>query len=139
MPPKKKPATGVLGRSIIRNRFGRNRPTENDTRLVRQLPYHTSLTAQHTTDYDDTPKWVQLQSITQENDLDAFLRTAELAGTEFTAERLNVTVITASSSNNPFILSAEKEKEMLQKMRQNQDKLNVPRRYVYRSTRVIDA
>jgi len=28
---------------------------------------------------------VNLASITQENDLDAFLRTAEMAGTEFTA------------------------------------------------------
>jgi hypothetical protein len=36
-------------------------------------------------DVDDSPKWVSLQSITQENDLDAFLRNAELAGTEFTA------------------------------------------------------
>jgi large subunit GTPase 1 len=34
---------------------------------------------------DDRPNWLKMQSITQENDLDEFLRTAELAGTEFTA------------------------------------------------------
>lgn len=38
----------------------------------------------HTTDIEE-PKWVKMQSITQENDLEAFLSTAELAGTEFTA------------------------------------------------------
>ena len=29
--------------------------------------------------------WTRFQSITQENDLEAFLNTAQLAGTEFTA------------------------------------------------------
>jgi hypothetical protein len=46
---------------------------------------------------------------------------------------LNVTVISAQQQNitsNPFLLSKEKEREMLQKMRQNQDKLTVPRRCV---------
>jgi large subunit GTPase 1 len=43
------------------------------------------LVTQHTTDVNEGPKWVKMQSITQENDLDAFLSTAALAGTDFTA------------------------------------------------------
>jgi large subunit GTPase 1 len=43
---------------------------------------------QHTTETDEGPNWVKLQSVTQEGDLDAFLHTAELAGTEFTAGML---------------------------------------------------
>lgn len=34
---------------------------------------------------DDGASWTRMQSITQENDLEAFLNTAQLAGTEFTA------------------------------------------------------
>ena len=42
---------------------------------------------QHTTEMDDSHSaaWTRFQSITQENDLEAFLNTAQLAGTEFTA------------------------------------------------------
>lgn len=44
---------------------------------------HVNLTPmQYTTDIDTTTR---LQSITQERDLDEFLSTAQLAGTQFTA------------------------------------------------------
>lgn len=50
----------------------------------------------------DYEQAVNMKSITEENDLDAFLASAELAGTDFTAERLNVTVV---SGRLPCILS----------------------------------
>jgi len=41
----------------------------------------------HTTDVDDGLDWnrINLKSVTEQNTLDEFLSTAELAGTEFTA------------------------------------------------------
>ncbi|KAJ2022068.1 hypothetical protein H4S03_009586, partial [Coemansia sp. S3946] len=85
MAPRAKMSSG-LGKSIIRKRFeGKRRPTEHDTEL-------------HTTDLDDGPAWTKLQSITQQGDIEEFLHTAELAGTEFTAERMNVKIISADES-----------------------------------------
>ena len=46
-----------------------------------------SCTQLHTTDLDDGYDWnkINLKSVTEENTLDEFLATAEMAGTEFTA------------------------------------------------------
>ena len=72
---------------------------------------------------------LKCQSITQENDLDAFLRTAELAGTEFQAERLNVKVIpTQTTAIHPNLLSPSELAQMHSKMLQHQDQLRIPRR-----------
>ncbi|KAJ3545803.1 hypothetical protein NM688_g5585 [Phlebia brevispora] len=81
----------------------------------------------YTTDIDSTTR---LQSITQERDLDAFLSTATLAGTEFTAERRNVKIINAPSGTqqNPYLLSEEEEKKTLRKHEENKKRLRVPRR-----------
>ena len=70
---KKKQGQSSLGRSIIRDRFRHaHQPRNADGSLL------------HTTDIAD-PYTRDLRSVTQEGDLDEFLRTAELAGTEFTA------------------------------------------------------
>jgi large subunit GTPase 1 len=94
MPRANKP-TGALGRAVIRSRFkGQKAIGIDEGKLVRivTLFFQWSLFAwlliiieQHTTDTNEGPNWVKLQSVTQEGDLDAFLHTAELAGTEFTA------------------------------------------------------
>ena len=48
----------------------------------------------HTSELEDGYEWgrLNLQSVTEQNQLDDFLATAELAGTEFTAEKLNIEV-----------------------------------------------
>lgn len=49
----------------------------------------------HTSELDDGYDWGRLknlQSVTEQNQLDDFLATAELAGTEFAAEKLNIEV-----------------------------------------------
>ncbi|KAJ1858592.1 hypothetical protein GGF49_000662 [Coemansia sp. RSA 1853] len=105
-----------LGRSIIRKRFeGKRRPTENDTEL-------------HMADLDDGPSWTKLQSITQQGDLEEFLHTAELAGTEFTAERMNVKIVSTNRTSNPYLLTADEEAAALQRHRENRNRLKVPRR-----------
>ncbi|KAL1917031.1 uncharacterized protein VTP21DRAFT_5229 [Calcarisporiella thermophila] len=111
--PKSKKNAG-LGKAIIRDRFKGARPRDGDTQL-------------HTAELDDGPSWTKLQSVTQERDLDAFLNTAQLAGTEFTAERLNIKVVTNSYSN-PFLLTPEKEQETLKKHEDFKERLTVPRR-----------
>ncbi|KAJ2787467.1 hypothetical protein GGI15_000712 [Coemansia interrupta] len=116
MPPRSK-VNSSLGKAIIRKRFeGKRRPTDRDTEL-------------HTTDMDDGPSWTKLQSITQQGDLEEFLHTAELAGTEFTAERMNVKIIAANDKAvNPYLLSAAEEAQTLQRHREHGDMLRVPRR-----------
>ncbi|KAJ2084453.1 hypothetical protein H4R24_000083 [Coemansia sp. RSA 988] len=105
-----------LGKAIIRKRFeGQRRPTERDTEL-------------HTVDLNDGPSWTKLQSITQQGDLEEFLHTAELAGTEFTAERMNVKIVSSSQARNTYLLSAEEEAQALKRHRENRDRLLVPRR-----------
>jgi len=46
----------------------------------------------HTTELDDGLDWnrINLKSVTEENTLDEFLSTAELAGTEFTAGKYEI-------------------------------------------------
>ncbi|GAA5813384.1 hypothetical protein MFLAVUS_006862 [Mucor flavus] len=115
MPPPKKKPTSSLGRAVIRSRFQGQKAIALDEGVL------------HTTEAAEGPKWVKMQSITQENDLDAFLSTAALAGTDFTAERLNVKVI-QNDYQNPFLISEQEEKERIVKQDANIDKLSVPRR-----------
>lgn len=92
MPPAKKKQTSSLGRAVIKSRFqGQKAIALDEGKLVSFLPHvnaptHSfTIAIQHTTEVNEGPKWVKMQSITQENDLDAFLSTAALAETDFTA------------------------------------------------------
>ncbi|KAH9049549.1 P-loop containing nucleoside triphosphate hydrolase protein [Lactarius hengduanensis] len=114
MAPKVKSSnTSGLGRAII-NRKARDARQMNESGM-------------YTTDADSTSR---LQSVTQEKDLDEFLNTAQLAGTEFTAERRNLKIIKASvnTSQNPFLLSEQEEMSTLKKHGENKQRLRVPRR-----------
>lgn len=89
--------------------------------------------ANHTTDGGThQPSWMKLRSVTHEGDLEEFLNTAQMADTDFTAERRNVTVVSAPSSSqkrhNPYLLSGEEEAEVRRKQDQNRSRLRVPRR-----------
>ncbi|THV06027.1 P-loop containing nucleoside triphosphate hydrolase protein [Dendrothele bispora CBS 962.96] len=81
----------------------------------------------YTTDIDSTSR---LKSVTQERDLEEFLNTAQLAETDFTAERRNLRVIQAGPSavHNPYLLSEQEEKKTLRKFEENKQRLRVPRR-----------
>ncbi|KAJ1917520.1 hypothetical protein H4219_003153 [Mycoemilia scoparia] len=114
MPPKSKTLKGNLGRAIIKKRFQGRDPDDYTATL-------------HSTELPDGPSWTRLQSITQQGDLEEFLHTAELAGTEFTAERGNIKIISTQDAN-PFLLTPEEEKLTLQKHKLNEEKLKIPRR-----------
>ncbi|KIJ64999.1 hypothetical protein HYDPIDRAFT_124392 [Hydnomerulius pinastri MD-312] len=114
MPPRQKNQNpSGLGRAII------NRKTK-DARERQESGLYT-------TELDSTSR---LKSVTQERDLDEFLNTAQLAGTEFTAERRNVKIIqsSAGSTQNPYLLTDAEEQSTLLKHQANKERLRVPRR-----------
>lgn len=79
----------------------------------------------HTTDLDDGYDWARLHSVTEQGDLDEFLATAELAGTEFTAERRNVSFVAEARSALPD----EAELAAIRRAQDtHRDTLKVPRR-----------
>lgn len=73
-----------------------------------------------------------LSSVTQENDLDEFLSTAQLAETDFSAERQNIKVVSdpnlTAAAHNPYLLTPQQEAEIRKKQRENVERLQVPRR-----------
>lgn len=106
-----------LGRSIQNARANENR--------VEFLPDGEM---RFTTDKHEA-NWVKLRSVTQENALDEFLNTAELADTDFTADKYaQVKIIKVDTSVNPYLLTKEQEKKIREVQQQHENKLTVPRR-----------
>ncbi|KAI9355901.1 P-loop containing nucleoside triphosphate hydrolase protein [Zopfochytrium polystomum] len=114
-----------LGRTLIKNRF---KSAASSGHRLKENPDGSIV--KHTTDINDNALNSKMQSITQENDLEAFLAHATLAGTEFTAERLQIQVV-SKGYKNPFLLSETEEQETLAKHKQFQNELTVPRRPVW--------
>ncbi|KNZ75676.1 Large subunit GTPase 1, partial [Termitomyces sp. J132] len=112
-PKTKNPNPSGLGRAIINRKV-------KDARRQQESGFYTS-------DIDSSQR---LRSVTQERDLDEFLNTAQLAGTEFTAERRNVKIIQQSTnaSQNPYLLSEQEERNTIKKHAENKERLRVPRR-----------
>ena len=69
-----------------------------------------------------------MRSVTEQPALDEFLSTAELAGTDFTAEKLNNVKIIHTDQRNPYLLSAAEERSAFKKQAANKNRLTVPRR-----------
>uniref|UniRef100_A0A1E1XFH0 Large subunit GTPase 1 homolog n=1 Tax=Amblyomma aureolatum TaxID=187763 RepID=A0A1E1XFH0_9ACAR len=111
---KKKHGSG-LGRSLIKQK-----PT---SRL-----YDAS--ALHTTELNDGYDWgrANVASITEQNDLEEFLATAELAGTDFTAEKQNVTVVSMGGGVVHGVLSEQERASLRDLHEMHRDLLRIPRR-----------
>lgn len=75
---------------------------------------------------------LNLQSVTEESSFHDFLRTAELAGTEFQAEKLNISFVNPKSSAG--LLTGAQKDEMKQKHVDKKDLLKIPRRPKWQST-----
>jgi large subunit GTPase 1 len=69
-----------------------------------------------------------MRSVTEQGALDDFLSTAELAGTDFTAEKMNNVKIIHKDQKNPYLLSAKEERNVKRKHKENKERLTVPRR-----------
>ncbi|KAM4549314.1 large subunit GTPase 1 homolog [Odontesthes bonariensis] len=115
---KKKPGGGAggLGRSLIKERLQAGRGTKrNDSWL-------------HTSELNDGYDWgrLNLQSVTEQNSMDDFLATAEMAGTEFVAEKLNIKFVPAEARAG--LLTAEEKTRLKQLHEENKHFLRIPRR-----------
>lgn len=117
MGKKKSGAGGVgLGRALIKERLTAGRGyRRNDTWL-------------HTTELNDGYDWgrLNLQSVTEQSSLDDFLATAELAGTEFVAEKLNIKFVPAEARAG--LLTPEESKRIKKLHEENKQFLRIPRR-----------
>lgn len=69
-----------------------------------------------------------MRSVTEQAALDEFLSTAELAGTDFTAEKMNNVKIIQTDQGNPYLLSAMEERSAVKKQAAKRNRLTVPRR-----------
>uniref|UniRef100_A0A671RCJ9 Large subunit GTPase 1 homolog n=1 Tax=Sinocyclocheilus anshuiensis TaxID=1608454 RepID=A0A671RCJ9_9TELE len=105
-----------LGRALIKERLNAGRGyRRNDTWL-------------HTSELNDGYDWgrLNLQSVTEQSSLDDFLATAELAGTEFVAEKLNIKFVPAEARAG--LLSAEESTRLKKLHEDNKQFLRIPRR-----------
>ncbi|XP_043482157.1 large subunit GTPase 1 homolog [Leptopilina heterotoma] len=104
-----------LGRSLIKDRFAPAKRRDVDSFL-------------HTADINDGYDWgrLNLQSVTEESSFQEFLSTAELAGTEFQAEKLNIKFVNPKSGIG--LLSKEEKTKVLESHKKNRTLLKIPRR-----------
>lgn len=79
-------------------------------------------------------EWVKIRSITEQNDLDEFLATAELADVDFTAEKMSHIQVVHKDQYNPYLLTPEQERSTLRKQKDHERQLTVPRRPPWDST-----
>ncbi|KAI5849395.1 ribosome biogenesis GTPase Lsg1 [Morchella snyderi] len=130
-----------MGLPESKNRVGLGRALMNSNSKTRRLagrgrgagrggssgPGEVMLTEKHEAD------WYKMRSITQQNDLDEFLTTAELADTDFTAEKMDMKII-HSSQTNPYLLNPDQERTTLAKHTESRRELTVPRRPAWDSS-----
>lgn len=127
---KSKKAVG-LGNSLMNDRFGRGKGADRKKvsasagNIVR-VQKETGET--YVTNERKEASWVKMRSVTEQAALDEFLSTAELAGTDFTAEKMSNVKIIHTDQKNPYLLSAAEERAAVGKQKDHADKLTVPRR-----------
>lgn len=126
---KSKNAVG-LGNSLMNDRFGKGKGA--DRKKASATPGSIIRKGiggeEYVTNASKDASWVKMRSVTEQGALDEFLSTAELAGTDFTAEKLNTVKIIHSDQRNPYLLSAADERSMMRKQQRNKGRLTVPRR-----------
>ncbi|XP_019864907.1 large subunit GTPase 1 homolog isoform X2 [Aethina tumida] len=125
---KKHKSEPSLGRTLIRDRFGANKGRKfvSDNSML------------HTTEIQDGYDWgrLNLQSVTEESSFQEFLSTAELAGTEFQAEKLNIKFVNPRS--NVGLLTREETKKAKEQQDKHKELLKIPRRPKWDSNTTAD-
>jgi len=130
--PKSKKSVG-LGNTLMNDRFGKGKGGERKKGSGVVRTNHETGEEYITNDRAEA-SWVKMRSVTEQGALDEFLATAELAGTDFTAEKMNSVKIIHTDQKNPFLLSAAEERAIFGKQQENKAKLTVPRRPHWDST-----
>ena len=123
---KSKKSVG-LGNTLMNDRFGKGKGADRKKGSSVIRVNHATGEEYITNDRQEA-SWVKMRSVTEQGALDEFLATAELAGTDFTAEKMNNVKIIHTDQRNPYLLSAAEERAILGKQRENKGKLTVPRR-----------
>lgn len=124
--PKSKNAVG-LGNALMNDRFGKGKGSDRKKgAAVTRINHATG--EQYITNDKKEASWVKMRSVTQQSAMDEFLSTAELAGTDFTAEKMNNVKIIHTDQRNPYLLSATEERNVIGKHNQHKASLTVPRR-----------
>ncbi|KAM8888186.1 large subunit GTPase 1 homolog [Synchiropus picturatus] len=116
MGKKKTGGSSGLGRALIKERLQSGRGGKRgDTWL-------------HTSELNDGYDWgrLNLQSVTEQSSMDDFLATAELAGTEFVAEKLNIRFVPAEARAG--LLTSEEKIRLKKLHEENKNFLRIPRR-----------
>ncbi|KIW09089.1 uncharacterized protein PV09_00034 [Verruconis gallopava] len=125
---KSKNAVG-LGNSLMNDRFGKGKGADMRRGNFQAGIQRTGATGEtYITPDKKEASWVKMRSVTEQAALDEFLSTAELAGTDFTAEKINNVKIIHSDQKNPYLLSATEERAAVKKHNKNRSRLTVPRR-----------
>lgn len=107
-----------LGKSLIRDRFGSSTARK----------FRGDFSKLHSENVNDGYDWacLNLQSITEQSSFEEFLATADLAGTEFNAEKLNIKFV--NLQNLPGLLSKDEKKKVLEEHEKHKGFLKIPRR-----------
>lgn len=121
---KSKQSVG-LGNALMKDRFGKGKGVDRRKAVTRT---HHETGEQYLVNEKQDAAWVKMRSVTEQGALDEFLSTAELAGTDFTAEKTNSVKIIHTSQKNPYLLSFQEEIAILGKHKMHKDRLTVPRR-----------
>lgn len=121
---KSKQSVG-LGNALMKDRFGKGKGVDRKKAVTRT---HHETGEQYLVNEKQDAAWVKMRSVTEQGALDEFLSTAELAGTDFTAEKTNSVKIIHTSQKNPYLLSFQEEIAILGKHKMHKDRLTVPRR-----------
>lgn len=105
-----------LGRSLIKERLNAGRGKKRGDSWL------------HTSELNDGYDWgrLNLQSVTEQSSMDDFLATAELAGTEFVAEKLNIKFVPVEARAG--LLTAEETTRLRKLHEDNRQLLRIPRR-----------
>ncbi|XP_037693892.1 large subunit GTPase 1 homolog [Choloepus didactylus] len=113
---RRAPGGGSLGRALIRHQAQRSRSHRHTDSWL------------HTSELNDGYDWgrLNLQSVTEQSSLDDFLATAELAGTEFVAEKLNIKFVLPEARTG--LLSFEESQRIKKLHEENKQFLCIPRR-----------
>ncbi|OLN85010.1 Large subunit GTPase 1 [Colletotrichum chlorophyti] len=116
-----------LGNALMNDRFGKGRGSDRKkTSAITRVNHATG--EEYLTNERQEAAWVKMRSVTEQGALDEFLATAELAGTDFTAEKMNNIKIIHTDQKNPYLLSGAEERAVVGKHKAHKGRLTVPRR-----------
>ncbi|KAI0852321.1 P-loop containing nucleoside triphosphate hydrolase protein [Daldinia vernicosa] len=133
---KSKTSVG-LGNTLMNDRFGKGKGSDRKKgSAVTRINHATG--EEYITNDRKEAAWVKMRSVTEQGALDEFLATAELAGTDFTAEKMNNVKIIHTDQRNPYLLTATEERNIIGKHAQHRGRLTVPRRPKWDSSTTAD-